>query len=101
MRWSERPPAAGSRFAYLGPVHFERRALSVAVAHLILVRCYTMRFPRECLIFLATLMLVIAARLVAEEKDDPAVPGILHYESIGLPHGELITYDFEGDSLVK
>ena len=38
MRWSERPPAVRSRFASLPPRRFEPRALSVAVAHLILVR---------------------------------------------------------------
>ena len=38
MRCSERPPAAGSRFAWLPRFHFGRRALSVAVAHLFLVR---------------------------------------------------------------
>jgi|GEM_PF-1370854 len=38
MRWSERPPAARSRFEWLLSLHFERRTPSVAVAHLILVR---------------------------------------------------------------
>jgi hypothetical protein len=60
-----------------------------------------MRSPRESFIFLAPLMLVIGAPLAAGENDRPALPGILHYESIGLPHGKLITYDCDGDSIVK
>ena len=38
MQWSERPPAARSPFPWLGHRHFEPGALSVAVAHFILVR---------------------------------------------------------------
>ena len=38
MQWSERPPAARSRFAWLGRFHCGPRSLSVAVAHFILVR---------------------------------------------------------------
>src|SRR5438876_7488483 len=38
MRWSERPPAARSNFARLKHLHCDRRSLSVAVAHLVLVR---------------------------------------------------------------
>ena len=38
MRWSDRPPAASSHFAWLKRLHFGPRALSVAVAHLFLVR---------------------------------------------------------------
>lgn len=38
MRWSERPPVVCSRFSPLQSVRFDPHALSVAVAHLILVR---------------------------------------------------------------
>ena len=38
MRWSERPPVVRSRLTSLQPFRFGPRALSVAVAHLILVR---------------------------------------------------------------
>jgi hypothetical protein len=38
MRWSERPPAVRSRFAWLEPFYFKRRPPSVAIAHLVLVR---------------------------------------------------------------
>jgi hypothetical protein len=38
-RWSERPPATRLRFASLVRLHSDLRSLSVAVAHLILVRC--------------------------------------------------------------
>jgi hypothetical protein len=38
MRWSERPPAARSRFTWLVHFHRGQRSLSVAVAHLVLVR---------------------------------------------------------------
>src|SRR6266403_470030 len=38
-RWSERPPVVRSRLALLAPLHFGSRSLSVAVAHLFLVRC--------------------------------------------------------------
>lgn len=39
MQWSERPPAARSRFAWLARVRSGPPALPVAVAHFILVRC--------------------------------------------------------------
>ena len=38
-RWSERPPALRSRFAWLKPFRLERHSLPVAVAQLVLVRC--------------------------------------------------------------
>src|SRR6266436_2757358 len=38
MRWSERPPAARSRFAWRGRFPCGLRSLSLAVAHLVLVR---------------------------------------------------------------
>jgi hypothetical protein len=38
MRWSERPPAVRSHFSSPQPVRSDPRALSVAVAHLVLVR---------------------------------------------------------------
>jgi len=38
MQWSERPPAARPRFAWLVRFHFKQRSPSVAVAHFILVR---------------------------------------------------------------
>jgi hypothetical protein len=44
MRWSERPLAVRSRFAWLVRFHSGLRALSVAVAHLILVRRESVRF---------------------------------------------------------
>jgi hypothetical protein len=37
-RWSERPPAARSRFQWSNHFHFRPVSLSVAVAHLVLVR---------------------------------------------------------------
>jgi heme/copper-type cytochrome/quinol oxidase subunit 1 len=40
MRWSERPPAASSRFASLQPLRCGPPTLSMAVAHLILVRVH-------------------------------------------------------------
>ena len=43
MRWSERPPAARSQSALLERPHSDPRALSVAVAHLILVRPVILR----------------------------------------------------------
>jgi hypothetical protein len=38
MRWSEPPPAVRFRFTWLQPFHCDPRALSAAVAHLVLVR---------------------------------------------------------------
>jgi hypothetical protein len=38
MRWSERPPVVRPRFLSLQPFRFGPRSLSVAVAHLVLVR---------------------------------------------------------------
>ena len=38
MRWSERPPGVRSRFPSLHPLRFGPDSLSVAVAHLVLVR---------------------------------------------------------------
>jgi hypothetical protein len=44
MRWSERPPAVRSRFQWPLRLHCEQRALSVAVAHLVLVRSHASRY---------------------------------------------------------
>jgi hypothetical protein len=38
MRWSKRSPGARSRFAWLVCLDYDPRALTVAVAHLFLVR---------------------------------------------------------------
>jgi hypothetical protein len=56
MRWSERPPAVRSRLAQLALLHFGPHALSVAVAHLVLVRrMNTRRVAYGLLVLLALL----------------------------------------------
>ena len=51
MQWSERSPAARSRLTSLERIYFEPRAVSVAVAHFILVRSMP-RLPALFAVFL-------------------------------------------------
>src|SRR5205807_7757863 len=48
MRWSERPPAVRSRQEWLGHLHYNPPLLSVAVAHLFLVRAKNMSYYTGC-----------------------------------------------------
>ena len=64
-RWSERPPAVRLRFACRVRFHSGPRALSVAVAHLILVR------PMPRAIFIACLTLAFLPPVFGDEAPPP------------------------------
>ena len=72
MRWSERPPVVRSRFKWLMHLHSERRALSVVVAHLILVR------PMRTLSLIAVLLFCGSAPIASAET--PAGPQLSAYQ---------------------
>ena len=79
MRWSEPPPAARLRPLWLEPLHCDRRALSAAVAHLILVRLHkeirvrlNMR-PITFFLFLLIGCAGIHGNVMSEATNAPAV----------------------------
>src|SRR4051812_17688609 len=69
MQWSERPPATRSRPASLRDLHSGRSALSVAVAHFILVR--SMRVSATA-VLAAVLLLCLAPVAAARSRCDTA-----------------------------
>ena len=75
MRWSERPPVVRSRFPSLQPFRFGPRTLSVAVAHLVLVR--SMR---------RVLLLLILATAPAFAERNEAWPADAPYNKVFEPH---------------
>jgi hypothetical protein len=65
MRWSERPPAVRSRLTWLVRLHCERCSLSLAVAHLILVR------SMRAALFVLAIVLMPPSGLAAPPCDAP------------------------------
>jgi hypothetical protein len=63
MRWSERPPVVRSRFARLERFYSDRCALSVAVAHLVLVRPMA-RFAGFTLLIVLVFLAATSSRAV-------------------------------------
>ncbi len=76
MRWSERPPAPRPRFQSLMRLHSERRALSVAVAHLFLVR-FMRGLTAQLLVFTVTSVIALAASAGGDPDKDPQMVKLL------------------------
>ena len=81
MRWSERPPVLCSRFPSLQPRRFGPRSLSVAGAHLVLVR--SMRRA------LALILLALAPALRRADADTPVVLRCDDIVSVKISHSNV------------
>lgn len=68
MRWSERPPAVRSRLAWLELFHFDSRAPSVAVAHLVLVRLMRPFIVRRAVVVVLSVAICSCGKRVADRE---------------------------------
>jgi hypothetical protein len=98
MRWSERPPALRSSLARLQRFHFERCALSVAVAHLGFVRSMKALVYLIALIPLGTCSAQATDEMTLSllRRSDAVVVGQLqHYGWICATGGNYVPEQFE------